>query len=680
MFNLIGINKRIAFLLSLLLLFLLLLAPAAVAAEEKRAPLPGYDAVFVLDTSYSMNDTDPDNIASEVINMFIDMTEAKRTRIGFAAYNHTIVDSMPLTPITVKEKREELKRKLDKLRRSGFTDLGLGLRKGTKLLSGASDNHKFIILLSDGETDFGPAPTGRTVSDSSQDVESAIQAASAGGYPIYTIGLNHDGTVNQEELERIAELTGGKSYMANSADDLPETFNRIFADQFQSNFVPVAAVTATGKMQEVTVTIPNSSMRETNIVLLSDHPLEETQLYYTSQNIRYTVSDKYALLKILKPEKGAFKLKFRGARGDLIKVNLLDNYDVQPRITLPAQGVIKGKPAVFHADLITPDGEKLLDKDVYKTLKIDLIITNKQTNSTEHIALKNIGDALTADYTFQKSGSYTWKARLDGPDFYRNYPVNTLDVTNTAPEQLEKGGLALAKEDGAVTLPLSDYFNDANGDALAYELVSNSAADSLGAVVQNGKLTIDPLQSGNAQLVLRATDDEGGTVTTEIAVAISNMWDGIIRIALIAIAVVIAAAVAFWKLRPRPPFKGRLEGYFLSTASGNDIPVKYWPLTSFSQQRVTLRQLFESLDIHEPLPESAHIIFKAGKDGALHITHRTRCTVSKGRSPIEAGRRETLHFNDKLYITFEDGMTEIELRYKSVKPTTNIYQKEESAS
>ncbi|MGV2806352.1 VWA domain-containing protein, partial [Clostridium perfringens] len=143
--------------------------------------------------------------------------------------------------ISVAANKTELKQKIAGLRRSGYTDLGLGLNTGGNLISSKSSEGEgsgrkpFVILLSDGETDFGPASRSqRTAADSAKDVDKAISKAQKDGYPIYTIGLNHDGTVNPEELERIANETGGASYMTSSADDLPEIFNRIFAAQMRS--------------------------------------------------------------------------------------------------------------------------------------------------------------------------------------------------------------------------------------------------------------------------------------------------------------------------------------------------------------------------------------------------------------------------------------------------------------
>lgn len=90
----------------------------AAGQQQKPQNQEAFDAIFVLDTSYSMNHADPDKMAGEVVRMFMDISDASRTRIGFAAYNHQIVKSMPLTPISVASKRDEIKRQIEGLRRT----------------------------------------------------------------------------------------------------------------------------------------------------------------------------------------------------------------------------------------------------------------------------------------------------------------------------------------------------------------------------------------------------------------------------------------------------------------------------------------------------------------------------------------------------------------------------------
>ncbi|WP_416367285.1 vWA domain-containing protein [Paenibacillus sanfengchensis] len=657
--------------------------PQVSANDLQKNPGDAFDAVFVLDTSYSMNHADPNKTANEVIHMFMDMSEASRTRIGFVAYNHHIVASSPLTPISVTANRTKLKQAMAGLRRTGYTDLGLGLVKGGNLLSsGKSGAEKgearipFMILLSDGETDFGPvSPTNRTVADSTKDVETAIKKAQKEGYPIYTIGLNHDGTVNPDELERIANETGGASYITSSADDLPEIFNRIFAAQMRSVLMPVAGVTATGKLQEVPVDIPNSSMGEANIILLSEHPLQETQLFYNSENIRMFKSGTYTLVKIKEPGKGTAKVKFRGTTGDLVKISLLGSYALETEARLTGDSVIKGKPAGVEAYLTAAGpGKPLEDLEVYAGMTAKLVVLDKKTNEETSVDMRLQGGRYTADYTFPKSGDYAWSVKLNGPSFYRNSPIVPVKVANLAPAVTGKLERGLIKEDGVSVLPMKELFTDANGDSLVYEIKSPAGeGGSVSAELADGQLRISPLRTGQGTVTLVATDPEGGTATAVLKLSVKSKYTVVFWS--IAGGLVLAAAgfLLYLWLRPKPAFTGKLEGYFLATASGSEVPVKSWPLTSFTGRSVSLGELFRSLDVNEPLPEAEQIMFKPAKGGKLFVKNTTRCSLVRNRTPLPKNKQEILEYNDKLYITFEDGITEIELRYKPIKPNTNIF-------
>ena len=645
-------------------------------ADAKAGAEQGIDAVFVMDVSYSMNETDKEGIAAEVVNMFMDMSDSERTRIGFVAYNDKIVASEPLTSLALPGQKEKLKRKVGSLRRYGYTDLGLGLKKGADIATAGTgkSGKPFIILLSDGGTDFGNTYTGRTVADSNKDVERVIRQAKTKGYPIYTIGLNHDGSVNEKQLEQIASETGGSTYMTSSAEDLPEIFNRIFADQIQSVLVPIAAVTATGGMQEVKVSLPNSSMSEANIILLSQNPLKESQIYYSSKNVRFFKSGKYTLMKIVEPQKGELLLKFRGTASDVVKVNLLGSYNMKAGADLASKEAIKGQPTAFASRLYTFQGKALEDKDIYHNLQAELIVKDRKTNQEVRVPMDSNGAGFTAEYRFPVSGTYDWKVVMNGPHFFRETVGSHLDITNKAPLSTGLTAIEISKEDGEAKLDFSRYFTDPNGDELTYKIAANHREEQIEAHVDGTWLILSPLRSGSAVLTITATDPEGGTVTGDLTIAISSVWDRYLIIGGCVLAALIAAGALFVLLRPKPAFTGRLEGYFLNTASGNEVPVKYWPLTSLGKaRRVSLQQLFARLDVNEPLPEAAHIVFEAGKNGTLRVKHRTNCTVAKGRTPLKPNHTESLEYNDKLYITFEDGITEIELRFKAVKPGSVSY-------
>ncbi|MBP1905428.1 Mg-chelatase subunit ChlD [Paenibacillus turicensis] len=651
------------------------------AAQSQPPIQDAFDAVFVLDTSYSMNRADPNKTASEVIHMFIDLSEASRTRVGFVAYNHKIVASHPLTDISIASKKSALKKAVSNLNRGGYTDLGLGLKTGGNLLakssSGKNEGQRqpFMILLSDGETDFGPSsPKNRTAADSAKDVESTIAQAKKLGYPIYTIGLNHDGTVNPNELKRIAEKTGGAFYNTSSADDLPEIFNTIFAMEMRSVLLPVAGVTATGRLQEIEVDIPNSDMEEANIILLSDHAIQESQLFYSSENMRMFKSNSYTLIKISQPKKGSAKLKFHGTKGDLVKINLLGSYVMEASATLGDQPPIKGKPTKIEAYLSSGSGERLKDEPLYDKVNATLWVTETSTKQSTEIPMKNQGNGFITEYTFPNSGDYTWRIRLEGPSFFRETVLAQQKISNLPPLIHGDQHIKLLKEDGLTEVDLLDIINDPNGDVLTYNIHNADALSGLGVTLSTGnKLELSPNGTGSNLLTITATDTEGASTTVELQIEVKSKYTVLMWSIAGGVVFLFVGVGLYFVFRPKPAFEGKLEGYFLATASGSDVPVKSWVLTSFSKRKVTLLELFQLLDVHEPLPEAAQIVFVPGKKGVLLVKNTSRCSMVRNRTPLAQNKQEILKYNDKLYITFQDGITEIELRYKVIKTNTNIF-------
>lgn len=85
-----------------------------------------------------------------------------------------------------------------------------------------NNNNKSILLFTDGNTDIDAGTPGRTLQDSLDDVESAIQIAKEKGYKIYCIGLNQNGDVDETELAHIAQETGGDYLIATDVSSMTE--------------------------------------------------------------------------------------------------------------------------------------------------------------------------------------------------------------------------------------------------------------------------------------------------------------------------------------------------------------------------------------------------------------------------------------------------------------------------
>jgi hypothetical protein len=208
-----------------------------------------------------MKESDPEEIRIEAIKMFLDMSEDSGNKFGLVAYSDNIAREHSLDAVNSKADKENIKNMTSGIQLGQKTDTGLGLKEAVSLMNnGHESGHRpVIILLSDGKND-----PERSKADSEKDLNSAIETAKSKGYRIYTIGLNYDGTVDKAQLSNISESTGGKSYITNTAADLPKILTDIYADNSKVKVQDGGQVTANGAFQDVKISIPNSDVAEAN--------------------------------------------------------------------------------------------------------------------------------------------------------------------------------------------------------------------------------------------------------------------------------------------------------------------------------------------------------------------------------------------------------------------------------
>ncbi len=106
-----------------------------------------------------------------------------------------------------------------------------------------------------------------------------------------------------------------------------------------------------------------------------------------------------------------------------------------------------------------------------------------------------------------------------------NTMSNTLQVTYNAPNNspalvgtIENQSLTISGTTGErVTLTLSDYFTDPDGDALTYTAQSDNVAIAT-ASVSSGSLTVEAVADGTTKITVTADDQRGGQVATDFNV------------------------------------------------------------------------------------------------------------------------------------------------------------------
>jgi Ca-activated chloride channel family protein len=213
-------------------IFIVALAQPRLSKSTTEVKASGIDIACALDLSGSMNTGDyivngqqvsRIDIAKPVIQKFIE--GRPNDRIGLVVF---AAEAFIATPLTLDH--EYLLDNIDRLGigtiNSDATAIGDGITTALNRLRDLKSKSKIIVLMTDGGNNSGKI-----------DPITAAHAAQALGVKIYTIGLGNREIVQQmglppgylpdeETLQKIADLTGGKYYRADNA----EKFVRIYAE------------------------------------------------------------------------------------------------------------------------------------------------------------------------------------------------------------------------------------------------------------------------------------------------------------------------------------------------------------------------------------------------------------------------------------------------------------------
>ncbi|MBA4531656.1 vWA domain-containing protein [Brevibacillus halotolerans] len=404
------------------------------------------DAVLVVDVSNSMTQSDKNKVSNEAMKMFVDMTSIQGNKIGVIAYTDKIEREKALIEVKSDQDKQQIKAFIDSLQKGAYTDISVGVDEAVKILDAGHDptHSPIVVLLADGNN-FLNKDSNRTQQMSDQKLQAAVQMAKSKGYPIYTIGLNADGQLNRTTLQQIATETNGKFFETSTADKLPQILSEIFANHLKLKVVPVKSMTSNGAFQDVTISIPNTNVLEANISIMSKNAVQ-VKLFdpsgkavpVPSNQVHFSKSNAYSMIKMLKPQQGDWKLQVKGAAKDKIDINMIFNYDVQLAMEpIPAKTYKAGDDIQIKAELVS-NGQKLTSTDLYKSMKAKLLVNDVTDNKTSEMELTNTGSGFTGTFTIPASHQYEIKVKAEDSSFYREtqpVPVNAANAGATGSQQ-----------------------------------------------------------------------------------------------------------------------------------------------------------------------------------------------------------------------------------------------------
>lgn len=220
------------------LLFVIgLMGPQSIHARD-RSEVEGIDMVLVLDCSLSMEATDIQPTRFEAMKSVVDDFVRRRPndRIGAVVFGRDAYTLLPLT--TDKEALRTMIAELElNLIDGRGTAIGNGLGTGLNRLRRSTAESRVIVLLTDGDSNSGnvsPDQAGELAANlgvriytvlMGQTEDARVQSGTdVFGRPVFDTGSF---PINPELMRRLAERTGGESFVAADRRTLEDSFHAI---------------------------------------------------------------------------------------------------------------------------------------------------------------------------------------------------------------------------------------------------------------------------------------------------------------------------------------------------------------------------------------------------------------------------------------------------------------------
>ena len=319
-----------AFLMLAVFLMLVVFSFGFLNATASTEDEPGVNVIFIMDFSGTMKQADRERVSLTSVAIFADFLGESTSQIGFVLFGDGVLETMPLTPVDQARARirnNVMTREFD----SPWTDIPSALDSALALFDQSSSTNKEIaILFTDGNVDL-PRSSGLTNRQGEDKCREISQAYRDAGIPLYTVGLNHDGSLNEDFIRELSALSSSPGRSAESHPlstnwEIPATFSKIYISIFNGSS-DVGLNFDASEGSKTAVYNADEGLFELNVLLIHENQLDNLTIRDPSGNIypydSFIQRDGYSFVKIRYPDVGDWEFSFRG---DYISANKLVRY------------------------------------------------------------------------------------------------------------------------------------------------------------------------------------------------------------------------------------------------------------------------------------------------------------------------------------------------------------------
>ncbi|MBR4200609.1 MAG: VWA domain-containing protein [Oscillospiraceae bacterium] len=578
------IKKILSFAAALMLILSFCICGGISASAERNKTSNRFNVVFVLDSSGSMNQTDPDGWRFTAVSLFTGLLAERGNYAGGVVFSDGILVKQPLSEIRSAQDKKQLLDRFESAEVLGWTNTGAALMTAEELLAqgGGEGLPNIIIYLTDGNTEMGtPEDTALSLDQKAQ----AIQDARDKGIQIYSVCLNansiNSGSTNPQEMEQIAAATGGGFEEVRSSEDLAAVFQRFY----ELIYSTVSSEIAGGKFDRDGVfrsefSVPSAGVEELNIITTAQGGITGMELTTPSgkllsqkdvDQLSMRAGD-YCITKITAPEGGKWTLCAYGQPDAEIQISMIFNksLSVSAELKNPAEEYRIGDTVQLRT-VIETNGEIASDMRVLDEYQIDVTVTNEKDQITPLEIRAENGEFLS-DFNVTDYGTFTFRVAVAGFGITAGSTPVTVYVGNTPPtppaERIEAVGNIWPLSDLDCAVDLTGAATDKEDADLQYSVVSSSFLDD-SYELDGNILRMKDFDISKGSFTVRATDSMGASCDFEVYMSSRNMGARFALILGILIAViVIVSAVRFYQIMLRY-FHGKFHAVAYSDEQGD---------------------------------------------------------------------------------------------------------------
>lgn len=286
------------------------------------------EIVFLLDTSVSMNDTDPDKLSPDCIEALIRLL-SDEDKFGLVTYNDNLQLVEPLG-----SDKGKIIRDVNSVVYTGYTNAGIGLSKALEMFS-ENDAGKYIIIISDGEIML---PDNNGTNYSLQLFAQSLEKATQNNVNIYTIALG--GKQNAPAVNIYGNNESQKIYEAITPNDLINVIRQIAYTDFGLQKITVSS----GDLQsgKINVKLPltnTEAIKNAKIFITSTNIVDNVATYNAEDGNIYTRKS-FSLIDLYRPKNNSVDLQLSFNSLSNVNVDLLMQMEAIIRSDVQVDGNI----------------------------------------------------------------------------------------------------------------------------------------------------------------------------------------------------------------------------------------------------------------------------------------------------------------------------------------------------